>query len=328
MATRKSNLPDLEQSRPIPRKVRPRIPTSPRVRRLALATPVFALALIAGTTPVANAIDRGVIVDTENGGNATVRSAPSTRAGEVATLSNGTRLPDAECLVRTADTTVWTKLTGERYIRADLTGFDTRLPSCGSAPRPDVAQESTPRQHEDVFPAELVDRWRTDHGGDYYFTDGDIVTEQLRSDPWITALTESIRRHHVPPSGHWHKSVMEPRELVRATARDIPGVLGYLTSLDTSDAAITIFGSYSLRYKVERLGPTQYHVTYDIYNKMSQSSATRVPVICYEWECELPFLNHPPQTHWVHMTQVIEPDPDYALVCEFTPGLCPGAPPV
>ncbi|WP_432498482.1 hypothetical protein [Kineococcus gypseus] len=108
------------------------------------AAPAFALTLIAGSAPSANAFDRGVVVDTKNGGNARVRSAPSTGASEVATLPNGARLPDAECLVRTADSTAWTKLSGDRYIRADLTGFDTRLPAC-EQPAPPRSADSVDR---------------------------------------------------------------------------------------------------------------------------------------------------------------------------------------
>lgn len=142
MAVTPESSSDHKQPRPVPRSLRRRIPGSRGRRGLVLATPAFALALIAGTAPAANAFDRGVIVDTENGGNATVRSAPSTDASDVATLTNGTRLPDAECLVRTADSTAWTKLAGERYIRADLTGFDTRLPSC--------EQPASPRSADSV----------------------------------------------------------------------------------------------------------------------------------------------------------------------------------
>lgn len=122
-------------------------PKRSRLRRLTLAgvAPLATLALIAGTAPAANAADVGVIVNTKNGSNAKVRNAPSTEADVVNVFRNGTRLPDAECRVRTADTSVWVKLAGERYIRADLTGFDTRLPECSTKPEMPRTPDSVDR---------------------------------------------------------------------------------------------------------------------------------------------------------------------------------------
>jgi len=138
----------------------------PRPQRIGIAcvAAFAATALTLGNAPAANAFDRGVIVDTRNGGNATVRSAPSTSADKVATLPNGTRLPDADCLVRTSDSTVWTKLTGERYIRADLTGFDTRLHAC--------QQPGMPRSADSVDRPLPADRGAEEYEYHYRFLIG------------------------------------------------------------------------------------------------------------------------------------------------------------
>lgn len=134
-----------------------------RPHRLAFValTPLAALALIASTAPTSDAADVGVIVDTANGGNARVRTAPSIDASVVDVLPDGTRLPDAECRVRITNSTVWTKLRGERYIRADLTGFDTRLPECDAVPgmsrTPDSIDRPTPVSPQPPAPVAMVE---------------------------------------------------------------------------------------------------------------------------------------------------------------------------
>lgn len=265
----------------------------------------------------------------------TVRTGPGTEFP-----TTGRRLPDGTrvtvtCQIRGESisgtfgtSTWWDKLSSGGFVSDAyvFTGSDGRVaPECPSGRQAEeTGQTVDPPEgfvHENVSAWELADRWRDDKGGKYYFTDGDIITEQLRNDPWLSEIRRRIG-NDLPLRGQQQKSLLDIPETGRVVLRDPPAMVKYLKREETSDAAIFYLGSYVLKYKVEPLGDGRFKATYDITNETTGSSFQRYILPCYLIDCPVPPMwNNPMQTQWVHMTEEFRQT--LPLSCEVPGGYCP-----
>lgn len=177
-------------------------------------------------------------------------------------------------------------------------------------------------ERRNYHPFVFVHLWLGDLGGRYYFSDGDIMTEQVRRDPWLATFKDQIRRNELPFKGTLKKSLANPGEAARAAVRDPQNIARFLANKPSDDAALTVLGSYSVRYKVEALPSGRGLMTFDIYNQTTAESFNRVPGPCYFAKCPVIFMrNNRMQEQWIHLTE--EFTITYPISCEISKYRCP-----
>lgn len=289
----------------------------------AVIVAVTALVVALSSSTVATAEDTYYRVNTNPGHGLNVRTGPGEQYPVLKTLPRGVMVPIL-CTEYDAQGRLWDKIQEPNSWVLDSYVYTGRSQPvagrCGhtSEPAPDGFV------HQNVPAWVLALRWLTDQGGRYWFTDGDEMTEQLRGhDPWLREITRQIEANELPFTGRLSKSLMDPAEFYRAVWRDPDNLWRFLKGEDMGDeAAVTFLGSYWMDYRVERLDDGKVRVTYDIHNKTTGESFTRIPPVCYWLDCPVPDrLDHPMQEQWVHMTH--EFTAVYPLSCEVSGLRCP-----
>jgi hypothetical protein len=167
---------------------------------------------------------------------------------------------------------------GPVYFRQDGTGYQVAGGHNGSnwtgglnVPEIPPAGYLRGTQH----PWQLLDAFVAGVGGRYYITQEDTIGKQLRQDLWLVAAESAIihRARSVAggEAGSMRRNGMADGAAIR---RDPRNIAAYLRGERTSDAALTLFGSYSLRYRVSKIPHKPLHrlMVIDVYNETSSAS--------------------------------------------------------